>query len=330
MPDIKHVLTTVAYEGWHLDALREIVAPAPLTVLDPDDAAGIAELLPQVDVAVLRADLDERYVSTPNVRWIHCDHAGLNKSARPQFLRRDDLIITGSAGRAAPALAQHCLFLMLALIYDAPTLELDRQDHAWRKRVDLGPARCLYGKTVGIIGMGHTGHALASLLKACGSRILAYGRGVHQRPPEADQYFDASLGETIDTILTQSDVVVLSIRLTDETYHMIDAAALAKMKPSAHLINMARGSVVDEAALVDALYAGTIAGAGLDVFEQEPLPPDAAIWDAPHVIMTPHQTAEMPDLKARSLDILSENFRRYRADEPLLGRLRASDAYSHA
>jgi phosphoglycerate dehydrogenase-like enzyme len=222
------------------------------------------------------------------------------------------------------------LFLMLALIYDAPTLELDRQDHAWRRRVDLGPARCLYGKTVGIIGMGHTGHALASLLKACGSRILAYGRGEHQRPAEAEQYFDVAQGDTIDTILTQSDVVVLSIRLTDETYHMIDAAALAKMKPTAHLINMARGSVVDEAALVDALYAGTIAGAGLDVFEQEPLPPEAPIWDAPHVIMTPHATAEMPDLKARSLDIIRENFRRYRADEPLLGRLTLSDAYSHS
>jgi len=101
------------------------------------------------------------------------------------------------------------------------------------------------------------------------------------------------------------------------------------MKPTAYLINMARGPVVDESALVAALHSGTIAGAGLDVFEQEPLPVGAALWDAPNVVMTPHVTAEMPDLAGRSLELIEENVRRYRAGEPLLNRLTPDDVYSH-
>jgi phosphoglycerate dehydrogenase-like enzyme len=329
MPEIKSVLTTVTYTGWHLDTLREIFAPATVQVVDAEDSAGIAAALPQVDVAVLRADLDERYIRAPNLKWVHCDHAGLDKSARPEFLAREDLVITGSAGRAAPALAQHALFLALALIYDAPGLEYQRAAHQWGGRVDFAERRCLYGKTAGIIGMGNTGQALVPLLGACGMRILAYGRGPGQNVPGVDQYWDAARGDSTGQILRQADLLVLCVQLTDATYHLIDAGALAAMKPTALLVNIARGPVVDTTALVEALNNGRLAGAGLDVFEQEPLPPDAAIWDAPNIVITPHVTAEMPDLTARSLDIIRENVRRYRAGEPLANRLRRSDAFSH-
>jgi phosphoglycerate dehydrogenase-like enzyme len=101
------------------------------------------------------------------------------------------------------------------------------------------------------------------------------------------------------------------------------------MKRSAIIVNLSRGGCIDEAALVEALTSGTIAGAGLDVFEQEPLPADAAIWDAPNTIMTHHVTAEVPDLKARSLDIIEENARRYRTGEPLLNQMVPGDLYTH-
>jgi phosphoglycerate dehydrogenase-like enzyme len=116
--------------------------------------------------------------------------------------------------------------------------------------------------------------------------------------------------------------------MTDSTYHLIGERELAQMKPSAYLVNLARGPVVDTDALIAALRDGVIAGAGLDVFEQEPLPADAAIWDAPNVIITPHMTAEVPDLAARSLDIIEENVRRYKAGLPMLNRLVPSDVYS--
>ncbi|MDR1513987.1 MAG: D-2-hydroxyacid dehydrogenase [Propionibacteriaceae bacterium] len=329
MTEIKSVLTTVTYTGRHLEALKELFAPAPVTVLDADDAEGIARTLPTVDVAVLRADLDERHIATPNLKWVHCDHAGLDRSAKPEFLARQDLVITGSAGRAAPALAQHALFLALGLIYDAPNLEHQRANHEWGGRVDFSWRRCLWGKTAGIIGMGNTGQALVPLLRACGMRILAYGRGADQDVSGVDQYWDAAAGQGVDEILPEADVLILCVQLTDQTHHLINRETLQAMKASALLINIARGPVVDTDALVWALENDVIAGAGLDVFEQEPLPADAAVWDAPRIIITPHVTAEMPDLTARSLDIIGENVRRYKAGEPLLNRLMPADSFSH-
>lgn len=328
MPEINRVMTTVEYTGWHLDELKRILAPATIDVVNADEELSVAEALKVADVAILKADLDARYVAAENIKWIHCDHAGLNGSARPEYLEREDLAITGSAGRAAPALAQHALFLALALVYDAPGLERVRLQHRWRGLEDYSDRRGLWGKTIGIIGMGHTGRAMAELAKACGMTVLAYGRGKEQQTNSVDTFFDAAEGDTIDTILEASDLIVLAIRLTDETHHMIGADQLAQMKDAAYLVNIARGPVIDEAALVEALYAGSIAGAGLDVFEQEPLPEDAPIWDAPNVVLTHHTTAEMPDLTARSLEIIRENVRRYRADEPLLNQLKHSDVYS--
>ncbi|HTN61105.1 MAG TPA: D-2-hydroxyacid dehydrogenase [Devosia sp.] len=327
--DIHSVLTTVTYEGWHLDRLKQIFAPAPVVQIAPGDAQAIARVLPTVDVAVLKADLDPSYASAPNLKWVHCDHAGVNKSARPEVVARTDLIVTASAGRAAPALAQHAFFFALALTYDAPALAAAKLRHEWRQIPGYSERRGLYGKTLGVIGLGYTGREVVALGKAMGMRVLGYGRGPEQAAtPGLDGYTDAASG-TIDTILAESDFVILCIRLTDVTYRMVGARELGLMKPSAYLINMARGQVVDEAALVAALHAGTIAGAGLDVFEQEPLPAGAAIWDAPNTIMTHHQTAEMPDLVARSLDIIAENVRRYRAGDDLLNRIKPEDVYTH-
>ena len=327
--EITSVLTTVSYEGKHLERLRDIFAPAPVIQLADDDNAGIAQALAVTDVAVLRADLDERFAHAPHLAWIHCDHAGLNGSAKPWVIERTDLTVTASAGRAAPALAQHAFFFALGLIYDAPGLVRIKNEHKWRGLPGYEDRRGLYGKTLGVIGLGHTGLEIARLGKAMGMTVLGYGRGSAQAAtPELDGYFDGGAGASIDTILAESDVLILCIRLTDSTFHMIGERELSMMKPTAYLVNMARGAVVDEAALVAALHAGTIAGAGLDVFEQEPLPADAPIWDAPNTIMTHHVTAEMPDLTARSLDIIAENVRRYRAGEDLLNRLVPSDVYT--
>jgi phosphoglycerate dehydrogenase-like enzyme len=328
--EIKSVLATVVYKGWHLERLKEIFAPAEVIQVAPDDDEAIARMLPNVDVAVLKADLDPRFVAAADLRWIHCDHAGVNKSARPEVIARKDLIVTASAGRAAPALAQHVFFFALALTYDAPALVKAKERHEWRQIPGYADRRGLYGKTLGVIGLGYTGKEVAALGTAVGMHVIGYGRGSEQaKTPGLDRYYDAAAGHSIDELLSQSDIVVLSIRLTDATYRMIGARELGLMKRSAYLINIARGHVVDEVALVSALHSGTIAGAGLDVFEQEPLPADAAIWDAPNTIITHHQTAEMPDLVARSLNIIAENVRRYRAGGDLLNRIKPDDVYTH-
>jgi phosphoglycerate dehydrogenase-like enzyme len=326
---IGSVLTTVRYDEAHLARLRGILAPAPVIQLAADDDEGIAVVLPNVDVAILQGDIDERFAGAPRLRWVHCDHAGLNGSAKPWVIAQPDLIVTASAGRAAPALAQHAFFFALGLTYDAPGLAQIKIAHQWRGLPGYEDRRGLYGKTLGIIGLGYTGREVARLGKAFGMRVLGYSRGAQgAQVPELDVYYDGASGASVDELLAQSDVTILAIRLTDETYHMIGERELSIMKPTGYLINIARGAVVDEPALAAALHAGTIAGAGLDVFEQEPLPVDAPIWDAPNTIMTHHVTAEMPDLVGRSIDVIEENVRRYRAGEDLLNRLLPGDLYT--
>ena len=139
---------------------------------------------------------------------------------------------------------------------------------------------------------------------------------------------ESGLGQPAARLVLDLDVVVLATHLSDETYHLIGARELELMKSSAFLINMSRGSVIDEAALVAALESGAVGGAGLDVFEEEPLPPDAPIRFAPNTIITPHQTPALPDKLQRATNIILTNIARYRAGESLLNALKPSDVYT--
>jgi phosphoglycerate dehydrogenase-like enzyme len=121
---------------------------------------------------------------------------------------------------------------------------------------------------------------------------------------------------------------MLATQLTDATYHMLSAAQFARMKRSAFIINMARGPLIDEAALIEALTSGRIGGAGLDVFDTEPLPADSPLWDAPNTIITPHATPSMPDKTQRSIDMIVENLARYRAGEPMLNAITRNDLFT--
>jgi phosphoglycerate dehydrogenase-like enzyme len=327
MRTIGTVFTTVPYTGWHIDKLREAFAPAKLVQVDKNDAGGIARLLDQADVAILAGDLDDRYIAAPRIKWIHCDHSGLNNSARPGVFGRG-IIVTGSAGRSAPVLAEHALFLILSLIYDGHGLHDAQKAHRWRGIPGYMDRRGMFSKTMGIIGLGYTGQELARRARLFGMRVLGYRRSVTQPPDGVDVLYCLDRGDTIEPLLRESDIVVLSARLSDETWHMIGARELAMMKRSAFLINMARGAVVDEESLVTALHAGTIAGAGSDVFETEPLPPESGLWDAPNMVITPHCTPEVPDLWAQGLNIICENIRRYRAGEPMLNQLVPRDVYT--
>jgi phosphoglycerate dehydrogenase-like enzyme len=189
---------------------------------------------------------------------------------------------------------------------------------------------CLWGKTLGLVGLGETGRATAVLGRAMGMRVLAYRRQSSPRCDLVDRTLSSERGDTLDELLCESDVVVLCVRLTDETHHLIGERELRMMKSAAYLINVARGAIVDEGALVAALHDRVIAGAGLDVFEWEPLPSHAPIWDAPNAILTHHHTAEMPDRLNRSLDIICDNIRRYRGGEPLRNQLQPHDVYTKA
>ena len=262
MPTIDHVLATVPYQGEHLARLRAAFAPAEVTLLKRNDAEGIAQALRTADVAVLAGDLDERFLDplgAPRLKWIHCDHAGLNKSARPEVFERG-LLVTSSAGRSSPVLAEHAILFMLALAYHFPAFLDAQRRHQWGIP-GQDTLRGLYGRTIGVVGLGNTGSELAVRARAMGMRVLGYRRSDTPPPPGVDTAYSAARGETLEPLLGESDFVVLAVPLSDATHHLIGARELAQMKPGAYLVNMARGAVIDEDALLAALRSGRLAGA---------------------------------------------------------------------
>ncbi|MCC7370516.1 MAG: D-2-hydroxyacid dehydrogenase [Chloroflexi bacterium] len=323
MPEIEVALVTVGWSDTYLARLREALHPAE--IVQTRDDAEIARTLVRADVAILSGDLDDRYADAPRLRWVHCDHAGLNKSARPWVFERE-LIVTSSAGRSGPVLAEHAILFMLLFAFQYPSFLAAQREHQWGFP-GMEKLRGLYGRTVGIVGLGNTGRELAVRTKALGMRVLGYRRS-DEDVPGVDRLYSAARGETLDALLRESDFVVLATPLSDATYRLIGRRELDLMKPSAVLVNMARGPVVDEAALIETLRAGKIAGAGLDVFAREPLPADSPLWDLPNVLITPHTTPQVPDRTGRSFDTISENIRRFRAGEPLLNRLLPADIYT--
>lgn len=328
MAKIEKVLSTVMFDEVHVKKLREIFEPAEFIHLKVNDTDGIAEALKTVDVAVLGTDRDERVLNAPKIKWIHYDHAGLDRIARPEILERD-LIVTGSAGRSAPALAEHALYFMLSFTFAFPVFYKAQLEHKFITDLKFRESlRCLFGRTIGIIGMGNTGKELAIRAKAFGMNVLGYKRNKDDVPPGVDKLYCKESGDSIDDLLRLSDFVVLALPLSNETYHLISERELNLMKSSAYLINIARGAIIDESALLHALNKGLIAGAGLDTFEQEPLPADNPLWDAPNVIITPHVTPQVPNRTERSLEIIAENVKRYREDKPMLNQLRKCDIFS--
>lgn len=330
MPEIKSVLC--ALDGFRPALLEEIdraFAPAVVHHVSIHDDEAIRRVIHEVDVAVLPDDLDDRILAGENLRWIHCCHAGLTKSARPEVFRRG-ILLSGAAGRSAPSLAEHAFFFLLALTYDAWRLHDAQKAHEWTPMArQYAASRGLNGQTLGIIGLGNTGRAIAQRAKAFDMRVLAYSRSVRaQLPPNVDAYYAADGGDSVRTLLAQCDYVVLCCHLSDETYRLIGRDELAAMKPTAFLVNMARGAVVDSAALAEALRTHGIAGAASDVFETEPLPPDDPLWEAENFLITPHATPRVVDFQGNSTKALFENIARYRAGEPLVNRFTERDKFS--
>jgi phosphoglycerate dehydrogenase-like enzyme len=323
---IKKVFTTEPYTDWHWDKLAEALGPVEIVRAKHNDIPDVKEKIKDADVAILAGDISAEVLAAgKNLKWVHCDHAGANNSAHPEIFERG-IILTASAGRSAPVLAEHIFFLMLSLIYDSRTLEQQQRDHNWNNL--YRDRRGLYTKTIGILGLGHTGKALATRAKAFGMTVLGYDREAFEVPPGVDKAYFHDKGQGIDEILKESDIIVLAVRLSDETYHLIDERAFGLMKNTAYLVNMSRGAVVDQAALHKALVNKTIAMAASDVFDPEPLPRESPLWDLPNFVITPHCTPEIPDLALSGLNIICDNIKLYREGKTLRNQLDVRDVYT--
>ncbi len=328
MPQIKRVLATIQWKPELLEQVRKAFAPAEFITASPKDSAAIEAALKTVDVAILASDLDDRFRNAPNLRWVHCDHAGLTKSARP-WVFEGGLIVTSSAGRSGPALAEHAMYFMLLHTYDARALLDAQKQHVWLRSEKQEDRRAMWSKTIGILGLGHTGKELAVRAKAFSMTVLGYRRSAGEPPAGVDRLYSADRGDSLDDLLRQCDFVAIALPLSDSTYHLIGRKQLDLMKRTAFIVNMGRGAIIDEEALIEAVKAGKIAGAGLDTVTVEPLPASSPLWDLPGVYVSPHSTPAVMDKVERCARIIAENVRHYKAGEPMINRLMPADVYTH-
>ncbi len=206
---LQTVLATVRYEGEHKRRLQRIFEPATVAFVDPYDSKGVQRALASADAAVLSGDLDVRFLSSPQLKWVHCDHSGIERSAVPE-LRQQELIVTGSAGRSSPALAEHAIFFMLALSYNFPSF-LDAQRSRRWGIPGMNSLHGLHGKTLGIIGMGHTGKELALRAKAFGMHVIGYRRKDADLPQGVDAIFSVDHGDRLDDLLPAVDFLVVAV-----------------------------------------------------------------------------------------------------------------------
>jgi phosphoglycerate dehydrogenase-like enzyme len=241
----------------------------------------------------------------PKLKWIQVMSAGVDRYLNDE-MRKSPVTLTNVSGIHAIPISEFVLQLMLMFSKQAPLCFQLKQEKQWERLGTTG----LRSKTVGIVGLGHIGREVARLAKAFGMRVVATRRSVGQAT--SARYVDLLLpSEQLPRLLAESDFVVICVPLTPETDGLIGEEKLRMMKPDAYLINVARGKVVDEEALVKALEEKRIAGAGLDVFATEPLPADSKLWELPNVILSPHISGGMEDYLAQATKVFCENLRRY-------------------
>jgi phosphoglycerate dehydrogenase-like enzyme len=250
------------------------------------------------------------------LRWVHSIPAGVNSILTSDLIAAEHVALTSTKGPMGPLMAEHIVLLMLALARDLPGFIQDQSDRRWRHLADERPMIDLIGKTVAILGVGSVGGSLARICKlGFGMRVLGMAR-TRRDDPHVDRYFERT---ELHAALGEADFVALTLALTPETRQIMDAPALAAMKPGAYLVNVTRGALIDEDALLAALREGRIAGAGLDSVVDEPLPPESPLWSAPNVIITPHVSPGRDRIGTAMVDFWCENIRRFAEGEPLLG-----------
>lgn len=303
------VLVAIPVSEESLDGIRRAAGDA--RVIYEPDLKKAEQLVDDADV-VFGMPSRERIEAAPRLRWLQTHFAGVDMYTMPTPVQRENFVLTNARGVYGIAGAEHVIGWML--MFNRGLLHFYRfqERRQWNRQLQL--ARKLWGQTLGIVGLGDIGSALAVRAKAFGMRVLAIRRHPAPAPELADEVWGM---DRLADLLAQSDHVALTVPLTPETRGMIDRSMLARMKPTAYLYNIGRGPLVDEDALVEALEKGTIAGAGLDVFNIEPLPEDHPLWRAPNVLITPHLGADSPTDADDAARIFADNLARFRAGEPL-------------
>ena len=248
--------------------------------------------------------------AAPKLRWIQSNSAGMDNFLFPEIIERD-VIVTNMAGLYASQGAEHAWALLLSLSRGVPHVIGSEGLRSWQIR----PTE-LTGSTLGIIGLGGFGTEMAKRARGYDMTILALDPVREDKPDDINE-LKTPTRENLHSLLRRSDAVMLACPKTMETESLIGRDELASMKKTAYLVNVTRGGIVDEAALIEALKSGEIAGAGLDATEVEPPPPDSPHWDAPNLVITAHRAGVSQHRDRKMFEFFCENLRRYLTGEPL-------------
>jgi len=277
----------------------------------------VDEEIVDAEIAIAWSVRPEQIMAAEKLRWIHSPAAAVHQLIFPELVT-SNIVLTNAREVHGPVVAEHVIALIFALAKKIPGSVRLQEKHIWGQQIlwDEQPrVREVAGATVGLVGVGSIGRAVVKCAKALGMRVIA----VREHPEKGSEGADAVFAPSqIDEIFRQADYLVLAAPVTSSTKAIANAERLAIMKPDACLINVGRGPLVDEPALVAALRENRIGGAALDVFPKEPLAADSPLWDVPNLLITPHTAALTDKLWERHYALFSENLRRYLNRQPLL------------
>jgi phosphoglycerate dehydrogenase-like enzyme len=315
-------LSPILSARYREEDLTRIRAAAPGARLVNVSLEGLSDS-PLDDVEVLlrgpmpTATFDRLLARCPRLRWVHSATAGVERVLTPDAADRG-LTITNARGVFSEPIAEYTMMMILSVVRRLPELMELQRERTWQPL----PARELRQVTVGIVGLGSIGRHVARLATAFGARVVATRRDPEHGTADADPLSDSLdrilSHEQLPELLAESDFVVLGLPLTPDTENLMNAERLAMMKPGSWLINVARGPLVDQRALLRALRSGPLEGAVLDTLWEEPLPPSSALWDAPGLIITPHTSWSSGRVLDRSIELFCDNLVRYRDGREML------------
>jgi phosphoglycerate dehydrogenase-like enzyme len=291
--------------------------------LTPEQGQRWSAMLAQADIAF---DFDWRspgdlLISSPRLRWVQATSAGIGGFVQRYGLDSGEILFTTAAGTHAAPLAEFAVTGVLHFVKDVPGLLDSQRKHHWQRHV----SGQLAGRRATVVGLGSIGRRVTELYQLLGLQVTGVGRpGRNYHLPSQVRVVST---EDLDHVLPTTDVLVLACPLTEETRDLINAARVHMLPAGAIVVNIARGQVIEEQALTEALSSGHLGGAALDVFEAEPLPTASPLWDLPNVLVSPHSASTAANENAVLTELFIENLRHYRAGEPLRNVYHAQRGY---
>lgn len=319
-----HPFTLWRAPEWLATRLRERFPG--MRVVHLQDYSGIASELPDTDIFVGWSLRAKQLEAAQKLKWLHSTAAGVAQLMYPE-LRSSGIAVTNASGVHTIPIAEHVLGLLLALAHRFPSAFRHQAARHWgQQEIWDEPVRPreLCGAMLLVVGLGAIGREVARLARGLGMRVVAVTRSGSAAPELAERVVPAS---ELDALLPDADFLVLAAPETTETHHLINAARLAKMKPLAYLVNVARGSLVDESALTAALREHCIAGAALDVAGEEPLPESSPLWTLENCFISPHLSGASDSLWDRQAELLLDNLDRWFSGRELRNRVDLARGY---